>query len=131
MNSGCSGTITAQEALDAENARYVAQTTDDYAALERLYGDDLVYIHSNALVDTKAGFIELQRSGNVRYRKMKNSDATVRVFGCIAIITARGTFEVLAKGNTVHVELLFHAVWAKRPAGIQFVSWQATGLPKP
>ena len=50
----CSGTITAEEALRAEDARYAAQTGGDFAALQQLIGDDLVYIHSSAIVDDKA-----------------------------------------------------------------------------
>src|SRR5262249_9102687 len=40
----CSGGISADEALRAEDARYAAQTSRDFAALEQLLGDDLVYI---------------------------------------------------------------------------------------
>jgi hypothetical protein len=128
-NEACSGMITAEEALKAEEARYAAQLGNDLAALERLLGDELVYIHSSTTVDTKASFIESLRSGAVKYRKMTRGDVKVRTYGCIAIITGRGTFEVTARGQDLKLELLFHVVWAKRPAGLQFVSWQATRLP--
>jgi hypothetical protein len=126
---GCSGTITAQEALDAEAARYAAQITNDFAAMERMFGEDLVYIHSSTTVDTKASFIESMRSGAVKYRRMTRGEVQVRTFGCLAIITGSGKFEVNARGQELILELLFHAVWAKRPTGLQFVSWQATRLP--
>jgi len=128
-NEACSGTITAEEALKAEEARYAAQLANDFAALERLLGDELVYIHSSTTVDTKASFIESMRSGAVKYRKMTRGDVKVRTYGCIAIVSGRGTFEVTARGQDLKLELLFHAVWAKRAAGTQFVSWQATRLP--
>lgn len=127
----CSGTITAAEALQAEEARYAAQMKSDVAALERLFGDDLVYIHSSTVEDTKASFIESIRSGAVKYRNMTRGDVKVRTYGCIAMITGRGTFDVTARGQDMTLELLFHAIWAKRAAGVQFVSWQATRvLPK-
>jgi uncharacterized protein DUF4440 len=122
----CVGTITAEEALKAEDARFAAQMAGDVAAMQKLFGDDLVYIHSSALVDTKASFIESIRSGNVKYHGMKRSDAKVRTYGCIAIITASANFEVTARGQELSLRLLYHAVWAKRAAGAQFVSWQAT-----
>ena len=34
----CSGTITADEAMKAETARYAAQTSNDFAAMEKLFG---------------------------------------------------------------------------------------------
>jgi Domain of unknown function (DUF4440) len=125
----CTGTITAEEALRGEDARYAAQTAADFGSLERMIGDDLVYIHSSALVDNKGSYIESQRSGNVKYRSMKRSDIKVRIYGCIAIISGQGNFDVTVKGQDISVDLRFHSVWAKRAAGVQFVSWQATRVP--
>lgn len=122
----CSGTITDDEVLRAEDARFKAQIDNDFAAMERLYGDDLVYIHSSTVVDSKASFIESMRSGAVKYRKMSRSDVTVRTYGCIGIVSGRAAFEVTARGQELMLDLLFHAVWAKRAQGVQFVSWQAT-----
>jgi hypothetical protein len=126
----CDGAITADEALKAEDARYAAQTTSDFDALERLYGDDLVYVHSTAVTDSKASYIERQRSG-LHYRVMRPSDVKVRVFGCLAIITGRGDYEVTQNGQDSSPHLLFTAVWAKRGPNVQFVSWESTPIPKP
>ena len=126
----CDGAITADEALKAEDARYAAQTKSDFDALERLYGDDLVYVHSTAVVDSKASYIERQRSG-LHYRVMRPSDVKVRVFGCLAIITGRGDYEVTQDGKDSSPHLLFTAVWAKRGPDVQFVSWESTPIPKP
>jgi len=124
-----SGTVTVEEALAAEAARYAAQTANDFAAMERLFGDDLVYIHSSTAIDTKASFIESIRSGAVRYRRMTPGDVTVRTYGGIAIVTGEVRSEVTVKGQDLTLDLLFHAVWARRAGGLQFVSWQATRLP--
>jgi hypothetical protein len=126
----CDGAITADEALKAEDARYAAQTKSDFDALERLYGDDLVYVHSTAVTDSKASYIERQRSG-LHYRVMKPSDVKVRVFGCLAIITGRGDYEVTQNGQDSSPLLLFTAIWAKRGPNVQFVSWESTPIPKP
>ena len=122
----CSGTISVEEALKAEEARFAAQMSGDVTAMQRLFGDDLVYIHSSTLEDTKASFIESIRSGNVKYRSMKRSDVKVRTYGCIAIVTGTANFDVTARGQELSLHLLYHAVWAKRAGGPQFVSWQAT-----
>ena len=125
----CSGTITAAEALQAEEARYAAQMSADVNAMQRLFGDDLVYIHSSTVEDTKGSFIESMRSGAVKYRGMKRGEVTVRTYGCVAIVSGKAKFEVTARGQDLSLDLLFHAVWAKRAASIQFVSWQATKVP--
>lgn len=125
----CDAVVTVDEALAAEAARYAAQTANDFAAMERLFADDLVYIHSSTAVDTKASFIESMRSGTVRYHRMTPGDITVRCYGGLAVISGRTGFEVTARGQAMTMDLLFHALWAKRPSGLQFVSWQATRLP--
>jgi len=122
------GIITVAEALQAEDARYDAQTEDDFEALDQLFAKDLVYIHSSTVQDTKASFIESLRSGKVSYHSMERSDTKVRTFGNVAIITGKAVFEVTARGKDKTLNLLFHSVWVKRETGVQFVSWQATRI---
>ena len=127
----CSGTITTDEAMKAEHARYAAQTTNDFGAMEKLFGNDLTYNHSSAVTDTKASYLDLMRSGRLKYRKMTpNNDLKTRTYGCLAIITGTAVYEVTADGQERTVPLRFHAIWAKRPSGLEFVSWQSTGIPK-
>ena len=122
----CTGTITVDEALQAEDERFKAQMSGDAAAMKKLFGDDLVYIHSSTVVDTKASFIESITSGNVKYRSMSRDAPKVRTYGCLAIVSGSAKFEVAVKGEQRTLDLLYHAIWAKRSTGIQFVSWQAT-----
>ena len=50
--------VTEAQVQAAEDARYAAQTSLDYSALERLLADDLIYIHSSAVVDNKQSCID-------------------------------------------------------------------------
>lgn len=125
----CGGPVTAQEALAAEDARYAAQTGNDFAAMERLFGEDLVYTHSSSALDNKATYIDSMRSGTVKYRVMDRSDVAVRTYGCVAILTGKADFDVTVKGEDISVALRFHTVWVKRDRGLEFVSWQATRIP--
>jgi len=126
----CTGTVTADEAMKAETARYAAQTTNDFAAMEKLFGNDLTYNHSSAASDDKAKYIDAMKSGRTKYRKMTpNGDVRTRTYGCIAIITGTAVYEVTAGGQDRTVPLRFTAIWAKRPSGLEFVSWQSTGIP--
>lgn len=126
----CSGTITADEALKAEAARYAAQTTNDFAAMERLFGNDLTYNHSSAATDDKARYIDAMRSGRTKYRKMTpNGDTKTRTYGCLAIITGTAVYDVTTGGQDRTLPLRYTTIWAKRPSGLEFVSWQSTGIP--
>jgi ketosteroid isomerase-like protein len=126
----CMGTITAEEAMRAELARYVAQTASDFATLDKLFGDDLTYNHPSAATDGKASYIDSMRSGRTKYRKMTpNADVKTRTYGCVAIITGTAVHEVTAGGQDRSVPLRFTAIWAQRADGPQFISWQSTGIP--
>jgi len=125
----CSGQVSADAVQAAEDARYAAQTGDDFAAMDKLIASDLVYIHSSAVVDDKASYIDSMRSGNVKYRKMQRSDVTVRTYGCVAIMTGLANFDVTVKGKDLAVEIRFHSIWANRDQGLQFISWEATRTP--
>ena len=126
----CTGTITSEEALKAESARYTAQTSNDFAAMERLFGADLTYNHSSAATDDKASYINSMRSGGVKYKKMTpNADTKTRTFGCLAIITGTAVYDVTVGTQDRTIPLRYTTIWAKRASGPEFVSWQSTGIP--
>jgi hypothetical protein len=122
--------ISADEMSRAEDARYAAQVNDDFAAMEKMFASDLVYIHSSAVVDNKQSYIESMRSGTVKYKTMRRSDLTFRVFDCVGILNGLGNFDVRVKDQDLSVEVRFHSMWIKRGGVLQFVSWQATRTPQ-
>jgi hypothetical protein len=122
--------ISADEMSRAEDARYAAQINDDFAAMEKMFASDLVYIHSSAVVDNKQSYIESMRSGTVKYKTMRRSDLTFRVFDCVGILNGLGNFDVRVKDQDLSVEVRFHSMWIKRGGVLQFVSWQATRTPQ-
>jgi hypothetical protein len=121
--------LGADEVLKAEDARYAAQTSNDFAAMDKLFAADLVYVHSSAVVDTKQSYIESMRSGAVQYKVMRRADVVVRSFGCVAVITGNGNYDVSVNGKDMNVQLRFHSVWHKADGKLQFVSWQSTRIP--
>lgn len=127
----CSGAITADEATRAEDARYAAQTSNDFVAMDKLLGADLVYIHSSGVVDSKASFLEVLRSGTTRYRSMRRREVTVRTYGCVALITGTADFEITSRGQDLALQLRFLSAWVKRPTGVQFVSWNSARVTPP
>ena len=121
--------VTVDEALKAEDARYAAQMGNDFAAMDKLFSPDLVYTHTSAVVDNKQSYIESMRSGKVVYKVMRRSDVQVRTFGCIAILTGNGNYDVTVNDKDVNVLLRFHSIWQKKDGMMQYVSWQSTRIP--
>ena len=124
---------SARDAVDAvkaaELARFTAQTTNDFAALDQLLADDLVYTHSSASVDSKTTYVESMRSGAVKYESIEPRDLVVRVFGTTAVITGAGRLRVSARGQSLDNQLRFTDVWVLRDGRWQMVAWQSTRLP--
>jgi ketosteroid isomerase-like protein len=121
--------LEAAEVERAEDARYRAQEGGDFATLERLLADDLVYVHATARRDDKGGYLQSMRSGRTRYRQMRRSDTQLRLYGCVGVLTGQAQFEVTVEGRDMTVPLRFTSLWVKRDGLLQFVSWQSSRLP--
>ena len=119
----------AAEILALEDKRYAAMTSNDLAALEALFHDEMIYTHSSAVVDTKASYLEALRSGKTRYKTAKRFEEKVRFAGDTALVTGRAEFEVELNGAPKTLRLRFLNVWTKTPAGWKFIAWQSCSLP--
>ena len=119
----------AEAVRSAEVARFKAMTTNDLKGLATLLGDDLVYTHSNALVDSKASYIESISSGRLKYVSVEPRDTQVRVYGTTAIINATAAVTSISNGTTASSQLRYTDVWVLRDGRWQMVSWQSTRIP--
>ncbi len=110
-----------------EDRRIKALIDDDYAALEAVLADDLTYTHSNALVDTKASYIESLKSGKTKYVAIEREPAKVRIYGDTAVFT--GGAEMTLRGQPATIRLRYTLVYVQRDGRWQMVAWQSTRLP--
>jgi uncharacterized protein (TIGR02246 family) len=121
-----------REVREADEGRVKALLANDFPALESLLGDDLTYVHSNGMLDTKTSYIESLRSGASRYLQMDMSDVTVRVLGeDIAVINAKFDARVQTRGGEVNPRPRVLIVYAKRGGRWQMVAWQSTPIAIP
>ena len=121
-----------QEVLAADAERVRALLANDFAALEALLGDDLAYVHSNGMLDTKGSYINSLRSGASRYLTMDMSDVSVRTFGeDVAVINAKFEATVQVRSGVVNPKPRVLIVYAKRDGRWQMVAWQSTPIANP
>jgi len=124
-------TADAAEAVkQAELARFRAMTTNDLPALEASLGDDLIYTHSSASVDTKASYVGSIRSGALKYVSVEPSEMKVRVYGTTAVITAMAKVTSISNGQTMNNQLRYTDIWVLRDGRWQMVGWQSTRMPQ-
>jgi hypothetical protein len=120
--------LTAEVAA-AERARFAAQVKRDTAALRTLLAGDLVYVHSNALIESKEHFIETVASGTIVYEEIVPLEMSHRIFGTTAVGNGRVKVGVQMNGQKLVVDLLFTTVQVKRHGRWELVAWQSTRVP--
>lgn len=113
-------------ALDLERAD--AQVRRDFAALDRILGDDLTYIHASGLVQNKADFIADLKSGKRIYTSIKYSDVNIRILEGTAVITARSEIHVVHESKENDLSIRVTEVYAQRKGRWQLIAYQSTRL---
>ncbi len=124
--------LQAQSALlAAEDARFAAQIARDTRQLDKMLHDSLVYIHSNALVERRADFLESIRSGRIVYQLMQaEPDRQLRKIGRRqAIVNGIVRVEGLYSQRSFDVRLRYTAVYTQKKGVWQLNSWQSTRIP--
>jgi ketosteroid isomerase-like protein len=116
--------------LQLEARRYAAMTGNDFATLEALLHDELIYTHSSGVVDSKASYIEALKSGNTRYLEVTQGDSHVRFLGDVALVTAGSHIEVVVRGQHKSLDLRSLCAWTATPDGWRFIAWQSCALPR-
>lgn len=117
-----------QAVADAERQRFAAQVSKDYAALDKLLADDLVYTHSSGNTDGKASYIQSIRDGKSKYDAIDSSEMKVRVYGNTAIINGVCLIKAMNNGETINTRLRYTDVYVKKGSQWQLVTWQSVKL---
>ena len=117
------------EVLQAEKMRLAAQMKNDLGTMAQLLDDELVYIRNSAVVDSKASYLDSMRKGDTVYEFIDHANDSVRIYGCVAILTGLGKYDVRIGQKPLKLMLSYHSVWQKTKGQLRMVSWQATRMP--
>ncbi|WP_420148312.1 nuclear transport factor 2 family protein [Spirosoma sp.] len=115
--------------LAIEKQRFDAQVKKDYATLERVLADDLIYTHSNANTDTKKSFIQSIRDGKSRYDAVKIEQQNVRIYGHTAVINGTCMIKAMNNGQSINTHIKYTDVYVRNGNQWQLVAWQSLKLP--
>ena len=114
-------------ALDQK--RMEATVKQDYATLNEIIGDDLIYTHSTARIDTKQSLIGNMKSGRTVYTGLEASDVVAQDLGSAVVLTGVARVNVNSNGNPVSFGIRFVNVYANRGGEWKMVTWQSTKTP--
>jgi ketosteroid isomerase-like protein len=118
-----------KDILAIEDRRVAAMLAKDFAALEGMLHEQLLYTHSSGITDTKASWLDSMKSGNVKYKSASYTDRKLRVLNDVALINGKANIEAEINGKDRTLKLLFLNAWAKTPQGWKFVAWQSCPQP--
>jgi hypothetical protein len=113
-----------------EDALYAAMIALDYAALDDLLSDDLSYVHSTGVAESKPAYLAALKRGLYEYAAVTRHDGSTQIFGTCAV--TRGTIEMMvgatgsAKGT---IRLRDVLVWVRQGATWRLTLRQATRIP--
>ncbi len=119
-----------QTIIELDRKRMDAMAAKDVAFLNEVLGDDLLYVHSSARLDTKASLIGNMQSGSTVYQSVVPSDVEARDLGDSVVLTGIARIKVHSGGNQMNFGVRFTDVYAKRNGKWQMIVWQSTKLPE-
>ncbi|MFC5411118.1 nuclear transport factor 2 family protein [Larkinella bovis] len=115
--------------LAVEKQRFDAQVTRDYAVLEKVLGDDLIYTHSNGNQDTKQSYIQSLKDGKQSYEAIGIQEQKINLYGNTAVISGICLVKATNNGQSINSKLRYTDVYVKKGKQWQMVAWQSLKLP--
>jgi uncharacterized protein (TIGR02246 family) len=116
------------EVLRLDALRIEALLKNDVKALEQLYADELVYVHSGGKVDTKKAYLASLAAGNLTYVSLRyDPPARVTVAGRdTAVVTGKAIIEAKTKSGAMNRVLTTTTVYVRMGGQWRIISYQGT-----
>lgn len=115
-----------REIVDMERLAKEASLKRDVDFSERTLADDYVAITPLGQVATKQDSVSARKSRQLRYETINVSDMVVRIYGDMAVVTARADVKGQQLGEDFSGPYRYTRVWVRRSGHWQTVSYQAT-----
>jgi uncharacterized protein (TIGR02246 family) len=97
-----------------EQERFTAYVESDVAALNRIFADDLVYIHSNGVPDTKAAVVQSFASGDLKISRFDAEEIKVRQIGDVMVAVGLVHVDLVNKGTAAKFDLRCTAIYVNQ-----------------
>jgi Domain of unknown function (DUF4440) len=111
-----------------ERQRFEAQVKKDTAFLEKIFANDLVYIHSGGKKDDKTSYLQSIKNGKSVYDKIDVEEIKVRMYGNQKVAVVNGMITII-NANAAPTHLRYLVVYSKNGKnGWQLNSWQSLKL---
>ena len=113
---------------DAEKAWSTAVSKNDFATLDKVLSNDLMYVHSNGEADSKQLFLDNLKNKVRTYHAVTYDSMTVKVSGNVALLSAKGGLDVTTRGTRAQVKVAFLHTFVKKGSQWQLLGHQSARL---
>jgi len=123
--------LTAAQALDLQKRFQAATVASDAGTIAKLMADDGIFVHGNALLQTKAEFLAAATERRFRIRSFEITSPKVVSFDGGAIVSAVEDIVLAPRApgeQTVKVRMRVSSVWVAKPGGWQLIFNQGTPI---
>lgn len=111
-----------------EDAIAAATDKNDFAALDKLWADDYVFVNPAGIIQTKADRLELFRSGRLRLESYSRDEETIRITGNTAIVIYRSTVKGQRGGQDISSQRRVTTILQKRNGRWIAIGQQSTPI---
>jgi ketosteroid isomerase-like protein len=115
--------------FDLETRRYDAMISGDVASLEKMFANDLHYMHSNAMPDSKTDYLTKIAAGRLAYNAISASDVVIRAGDDHGLVLGHLRAEVVSDGKPRTLDCKFIAVWCWEGGTWVFKAFAPTPVP--
>jgi ketosteroid isomerase-like protein len=123
-------TAVENEIRKAERALYEAMIANDGPALAALASDDLVYVHSTAVAETKDEWLAGVARGHYDYKAISSRGVKIKAYGEAAVMYGIVDMSVATGGGPDEMlHLQFVLVWAREAGRWRLTLRQTTRIP--
>lgn len=127
--------LVADDAKDIEAAERgwaKGVTTNDFALLDKVLAQDLMYSHSSGVVDTKASYIGNLKSGKSKYLKVDFTELKVTLLDPkFAYVSSRANFVTVNDGKETPMDLKLLHIFRKDAGQWKMVAHQSARMAAP
>jgi ketosteroid isomerase-like protein len=116
--------------LQLEKDRFKAMINHDSAFLSNCLAEDLVYVHSNGMQDTKESLMNKIMSGALQYTSVDVQQADIRTFKETAWIHGAAKIKVRNGKDSPEIELSIRYldIYKREDGEWRLVAWQSAKL---
>jgi ketosteroid isomerase-like protein len=112
--------------LRADASRLAAMMAGDGAALGRVLSEELVFVHSDGRIESKADYVKNLMAGETAYTNAKTSELrTMQPSSDVVVLIGRQDMRKRFGAAWSEITLRFLSVWRNEAGTWRMVAWQS------